>query len=62
MNPYPFNPKVTKYNLPIGKWHTDSWKGIKESAWIVLFTIIEISTSTHQNSCRKWNRLDPSKD
>src|SRR3990172_225848 len=29
MNPYPFNPKVTQYNLPIGKWHTSSWKGIK---------------------------------
>ena len=29
MNPYPFNPKVTEYNLPIGKWHTSSWKGIK---------------------------------
>ena len=29
MNPYPFNPKITQYNLPIGKWHTASWKGIK---------------------------------
>jgi hypothetical protein len=29
MNPYPFNPEVTQYNLPIGKWHTASWKGIK---------------------------------
>ena len=29
MNPYPFNPKVTQNNLPIGKWHTTSWKGIK---------------------------------
>ena len=29
INPYPFNPKVTQYNLPIGKWHTSSWKGIK---------------------------------
>jgi len=29
MNPYPFNPKVTEINLPIGKWHTSSWKGIK---------------------------------
>ena len=29
MNPYPFNPKVTEYNLPIGRWHTSSWKGIK---------------------------------
>jgi len=29
MNPHPFNPKVTQYNLPIGKWHTASWKGIK---------------------------------
>jgi hypothetical protein len=29
MNPYPFNPKVTKNNLPIGTWHTSSWKGIK---------------------------------
>jgi len=29
MNPYPFNPKVTENNLPIGKWHTSSWKGIK---------------------------------
>lgn len=29
MNPYPFNPKVTEYNLPIGRWHTSTWKGIK---------------------------------
>jgi hypothetical protein len=29
MNPYPFNSSVTKINLPIGKWHTSSWKGIK---------------------------------
>lgn len=29
VNPYPFNPKVTEYNLPIGRWHTSSWKGIK---------------------------------
>jgi hypothetical protein len=29
MNPYPFNPKVTQNNLPIGTWHTSSWKGIK---------------------------------
>ena len=29
MSPYPFNPKVTENNLPIGKWHTSSWNGIK---------------------------------
>ena len=29
MNPYPFNEKVMQHNLPIGKWHTSSWKGIK---------------------------------
>ena len=29
MNPYPFNPKVTQNNLPVGKWHTSTWKGIK---------------------------------
>ena len=29
MNPYPFNQKVIKNNLPIGRWHTDSWNGIK---------------------------------
>ena len=29
MNPYPFNPKVTQNNLPVGTWHTSSWKGIK---------------------------------
>jgi len=29
MNPYPFNPKVIENKLPIGKWHTSSWKGIK---------------------------------
>ena len=29
MNPYPFNPKITQNNLPVGKWHTSSWKGIK---------------------------------
>jgi hypothetical protein len=29
MNPYPFNPKVTENNLPIGVWHTSTWKGIK---------------------------------
>lgn len=29
MIPHPFNPDVIQYNLPIGKWHTSSWKGIK---------------------------------
>ena len=29
MNPYPFNPKMVEYRLPIGTWHTSSWKGIK---------------------------------
>lgn len=29
MNPYPFNSKVTQNNLPVGTWHTSSWKGIK---------------------------------
>lgn len=29
MNPYPFNPKVIENNLPIGTWHTSTWKGIK---------------------------------
>jgi hypothetical protein len=29
MNPYPFNPKMVEYRLPIGTWHTSTWKGIK---------------------------------
>ena len=29
MNPYPFNPKVIENNLPVGTWHTSTWKGIK---------------------------------
>jgi hypothetical protein len=29
MNPYPFNPKMIEYRLPIGTWHTSTWKGIK---------------------------------
>lgn len=29
LNPYPFNPKVTQNNLPVGIWHTSTWNGIK---------------------------------
>lgn len=29
LNPYPFNLKVIENNLPIGTWHTSTWKGIK---------------------------------
>jgi hypothetical protein len=29
MNPYPFNEKVLEQNLPLGKWNTDGWKGVK---------------------------------
>ena len=29
MNPSPFNPKIIENNLPIGTWHTSTWKGIK---------------------------------
>ena len=29
MNPYPFNSKITQTTLPVGTWHTSSWKGIK---------------------------------
>ena len=29
MNPYPFNPKVIENNLPVGTWHTSTWKGVK---------------------------------
>lgn len=29
MNPWPFDEKLTKNSLPIGKWHTYQWKGIK---------------------------------
>ena len=29
MNPWPFNEKIIDESLPIGKWHTNSWKGIK---------------------------------
>lgn len=29
MNPWPFNEKVMENYLPLGKWHTYHWKGIK---------------------------------
>jgi hypothetical protein len=29
MNPWPFNEKMTNESLPIGKWNTDGWNGIK---------------------------------
>ena len=29
MNPYPFNEKVLEQNIPLGKWNTDGWKGVK---------------------------------
>jgi len=29
MNPYPFNDKVLEQNLPLGKWNTEGWKGVK---------------------------------
>jgi len=29
MNPWPFNEKIVGEPLPIGKWHTNPWKGVK---------------------------------
>ncbi len=29
MNPWPFEEKITEKSLPIGKWHTNGWNGIK---------------------------------
>ena len=29
MNPWPLNEKIMANSLPIGKWHTNQWKGIK---------------------------------
>ena len=29
MNPWPFNEKIVEEPLPIGKWHTNPWKGVK---------------------------------
>jgi hypothetical protein len=29
MNPFPFNDSILEKKLPIGKWHNDSWKGVK---------------------------------
>lgn len=29
MNPYPFNEKVLEKNLPLGRWNTDGWTGVK---------------------------------
>jgi RNAse (barnase) inhibitor barstar len=29
MNPWPFNKNIINENLPIGKWHTTGWNGIK---------------------------------
>jgi len=29
MNPWPFEEKITKEQLPIGTWNTDGWNGIK---------------------------------
>ena len=49
INPHPFNPKVTKYNLPIGKWHTDSWKGIKvDREDLGNYTQSEVTDLLHQ--------------
>ncbi len=29
MNPWPFNEELKKLALPIGKWHTEGWNGVK---------------------------------
>jgi len=29
MNPWPFDEKLIENSLPIGKWHTSLWKGVK---------------------------------
>ena len=29
VNPYPFNENIVDQSLPIGKWHTSGWNGIK---------------------------------
>ena len=29
MNPFPFNESIIDTKLPLGTWHTDSWKGVK---------------------------------
>ncbi len=29
MNPWPFNEKILNQQLPLGRWHTDGWNGIK---------------------------------
>ena len=29
MNPHPFNEKVLEKNLPLGRWNTEGWKGVK---------------------------------
>ena len=29
MNPYPFNKKVLEKDLPLGKWNTEGWNGVK---------------------------------
>ena len=29
MNPYPFNEKILEESLPLGRWNTEGWKGVK---------------------------------
>jgi len=29
MNPYPFNEKILEENLPLGRWNTEGWQGVK---------------------------------
>ncbi len=42
MNPWPFNEKIVEESLPIGKWHTYQWKGIKvEWDELIQFTSID---------------------
>jgi len=39
MNPWPFNEKLKALDLPIGKWHTEGWNGVKiEWSEIVKYT------------------------
>lgn len=50
MNPWPFNNKVTENELPIGKWHTSGWNGIKVE-------LDELTQYTFQDAAKKLSEL-----
>jgi len=50
MNPYPFNDKVLEQSLPLGKWNTKGWKGVK-------IELSELLKYTPTNASEKLSKI-----